>query len=78
MLIYDGMLVSSVCYLATITRCGGQLTLATNMPIVYIDGLVQNCSISSVLAMEKLQSCIEPWKTYMIACQCLVYVTSPQ
>ena len=26
----------------------------------YIDGLVQNCSISSALAMEILQSCTEP------------------
>ena len=68
MLIYDSMLVSSVCYLVAITRCGRQLTLATNMPIVYMDGLVQNCSISSVLAKEILQSCIEPCKTYMIAC----------
>ena len=61
------MLVCSVCYLAAIMRCGRQLTLATNMPIVYIDGLVQNCSISSVLAMEILQSCIEPCKTFVIA-----------
>ena len=28
--------------------------------IVYIDGLVQDCSISSALAMEMLQSCTEP------------------
>ena len=27
----------------------------------YIDGLVQDCSISSALAMEILQSCTEPY-----------------
>ena len=27
-----------------------------------IDGLVQDCSNSSALAMELLQSCTEPWK----------------
>ena len=27
---------------------------------VYIDGLVQDCSNSSALAMELLQSCIKP------------------
>ena len=27
-----------------------------------IDGLVQDCSISSALAMELLQSCTKPWK----------------
>ena len=28
---------------------------------VHINGLVQDCSISSALAMEILQSCTEPW-----------------
>ena len=27
----------------------------------YIDGLVQDCNISSALAMEILQCCTEPW-----------------
>ena len=29
-------------------------------PLQYIDGLVQDCSISSALAMETLQSCTKP------------------
>ena len=29
---------------------------------MYIDGLVQDCSISSVLALEILQSCTKPLK----------------
>ena len=28
--------------------------------ILHVDGLVQDCSIPSVLAMEILQSCIKP------------------
>ena len=31
-----------------------------------IDGLVQDCSISSVIAMEILQSCTEPLKYLFI------------
>ena len=32
--------------------------------MVHIDGLVQDCSISSALAMEILQSCTKPsWPT---------------
>ena len=34
---------------------------------IYIDGLVQDCSNSSALAMELLQSCIEPSKCEMPA-----------
>ena len=30
--------------------------------IVHIDGLVQDCSISSALAMEKLQSCTKQYE----------------
>ena len=32
------------------------------IPINKIDGLVQDCSNSSALAMELLQSCTKPWK----------------
>ena len=37
----------------------------------YFDDLVQNCSISSVLAMEILQSCTKPsisWPTHLYGC----------
>ena len=33
-----------------------------------IDGLVQDCSISSALAMEILQSCAKPWIWYQCIC----------
>ena len=34
--------------------------------VPYIDGLVQDCSISSALALEILQSCTKPSISYMI------------
>ena len=33
----------------------------TGSQFVHIDGLMQDCSISSALAMEILQSCTKPW-----------------
>ena len=51
-------------YTRIITVATGVLSQAMNMglyiPRWYIDGLVQDCGNSSALAMELLQSCIEP------------------
>ena len=39
----------------------------------HTDGFLQDCSISSALAMEILQSCIKPWIWY----QCIYVVVCP-
>ena len=41
------------------TRCGDIIFVAVNKYIVGIDGLLQDCSISSALTMEILPSCTE-------------------
>ena len=34
----------------------------------HTDGFLQDCNISSALAMEKLQSCVKPWILYQCIC----------
>ena len=60
------------------------------MPFKYIDGLVQNCRISSALAMEIMQSCTKPsvrnlvciyvciyWQMSLLInwCLCMMYIS---
>ena len=44
----------------------GQFTGGSGSSVLKIDGLVQDCSISSALAMEILQSCTKPSKCSLI------------
>ena len=46
--------------MAAIVPKGDELKYAVPQPKTYIDGLVQDCSNSSALAMELPQSCTKP------------------
>ena len=55
---YDALIIEITYIMNYITISNNVLTLYFHVP--FIDGLVQDCSNSSALAMELLQSCTKP------------------
>ena len=63
----DILLMIMVCFvfylllMTLIVRLMTELLTDVTHWIIYIDGLMQDCSNSSALALELLQSCTKPW-----------------